>query len=76
MDPNACVDRILSAIRAQDEEEIIEAFGDLREWLHKGGFHPRETAHRDLCRALDEFYGLDWLETHPTVNNTLDQLGW
>lgn len=40
MDPNACVDRINSAMRARDWDETCEAFDDLAGWLRGGGFRP------------------------------------
>lgn len=40
MDPNACMDRIVRAITTQDDDELIDAIGDLRTWISNGGFAP------------------------------------
>jgi len=63
MDPNACVDRILSALRHGDLEEAREASSDLSGWLARGGFAPRRDAYARLSSAapdtfLDELEGL------------------
>lgn len=44
MDPNACMQRILNAIKAQDKYAAEDALEDLIEWLEKGGFAPRFTS--------------------------------
>ena len=40
MDPNACMDRILSALAEQDWEEASDALSDLHRWPDRGGFAP------------------------------------
>ena len=40
MDPEACVQRILSAIKRKKPDEAVDACEDLAEWLFKGGFSP------------------------------------
>lgn len=40
MDPNACLDRFLSALDDQDYEEAEDAYDDLCAWMLKGGFEP------------------------------------
>jgi hypothetical protein len=63
MDPNACVDRILTALSDGDLEEAREASSDLSEWLARGGFAPRPDAYARLRTAaadvtLDEVEAL------------------
>lgn len=40
MDPTACVQRILDARDANNQDEFDSAWADLAEWLTKGGFPP------------------------------------
>jgi hypothetical protein len=40
MDPNACVDRIVTAFRDADAMKVIEAISDLESWLGRCGFPP------------------------------------
>ncbi len=40
MDPNACMQRLLNAVRDKDRFESRNALRDLVEWLQKGGFPP------------------------------------
>jgi hypothetical protein len=40
MDPNACLDRMESAIAAEDEQEAQEAYVDYWAWRNRGGFEP------------------------------------
>jgi hypothetical protein len=40
MDPNACLQRIITAARDNDRDEYIAACEDLAGWLRAGGFKP------------------------------------
>ena len=40
MDPQACLQRILDALEAQDRDEFAYAMQDLADWLQHGGFAP------------------------------------
>jgi hypothetical protein len=40
MDPNACLARVLEAVRTRDSDELRTAANDLADWLDKGGFQP------------------------------------
>jgi len=40
MDPTACLDRVLVALKQKDRKEAIEALHDLAEWLENGGYLP------------------------------------
>lgn len=40
MDPNACMTRLLDAVREHDYFEALNAARDLRGWLDGGGFLP------------------------------------
>ncbi|NBR00670.1 MAG: hypothetical protein EBT97_09535 [Actinobacteria bacterium] len=56
MDPNACVNRILTALRQGDLEEAREASDDLSEWILRGGFRPEPTAYARLSAAAPESF--------------------
>lgn len=60
MDPNACLQRLLKAIREQDHSETVQASADLLGWLLAGGALPDETGRlnrafieQGLARAAD-----------------------
>lgn len=40
MDPNACLTRLLDALRDKDRMEAVGAMEDLTDWLAKGGALP------------------------------------
>jgi len=42
MDPLACWNRLLDAFRESDYEECASACDDLRHWLLRGSFRPKE----------------------------------
>lgn len=41
MDPQACLERFLSALNEKDYEEAIYAQSDLKTWIKGGGFEPQ-----------------------------------
>lgn len=41
VDPDACMARILAAVKAGDKSEANEAMADLLGWLQAGGFAPK-----------------------------------
>lgn len=41
MDPNACLDLILSYLKDAEFDDLAFACGDMLEWLNKGGFPPK-----------------------------------
>lgn len=43
MDPNACLERLIEAIRDRDYAEIRYAADDLADWIAKGGDSPDLT---------------------------------
>lgn len=51
MDPNACVDRILTALRNKDRDDARDACESLAWWLSRGGFPPRPTAYAEIIEA-------------------------
>jgi hypothetical protein len=51
MDPNACLDLILSQKKKEEAEEHAE---NLLEWLDAGGFRPRRSAGTELSQAMLE----------------------
>ena len=53
MDPDACIDRILSALNRKDAEEAEDAAEDLLGWLGRGGFRPRRPRTEALAEAMD-----------------------
>lgn len=46
MDPEACYRRVIELRDSGDEEGAREAYNDLREWVRKGGFPPKDTLWR------------------------------
>jgi hypothetical protein len=40
MNPNACLNRFIEAIRDRDHKEMRQAAGDLADWIQRGGFAP------------------------------------
>lgn len=44
MDPQACLDRLMRALRERDNEEAVQASSDLLCWLLAGGFVPRNNS--------------------------------
>lgn len=44
MDPNACMERLLQAIQANDHDGCDAALDELVAWLGCGGFAPRFTS--------------------------------
>lgn len=46
MDPNACLDLVVSAVEKEDFSAALDHFRDLGEWRAKGGFAPTWTAAR------------------------------
>lgn len=53
MDPNACMDRILRAIREKDYAEARDAIGDVNDWLDGGGFAPDSVKLDALQLAIE-----------------------
>ncbi len=51
MDPNACVQRILSALADDDNNEALDGCVDLREWIAKGGARPYGWS-PEVCAAF------------------------
>lgn len=49
MDPQACYQRILDALRSSDAAEEAAAMQDLFEWLNKGGFPPTVIVTDRIC---------------------------
>jgi hypothetical protein len=47
MDPDACVRRILDALRDSDRDDLVEALDDLSGWLANGGVMPTDP-HADI----------------------------
>jgi hypothetical protein len=40
MDPKACIQRIIEAVKSEDWDEANEGLTDLFDWLNLGGFAP------------------------------------
>jgi hypothetical protein len=56
MDPNACMERILQAIRDGNRSEAFEAMEDLLGWLKFGGFPPRFSDEMAGARQVMPFH--------------------
>ena len=41
-DPDACLSRMLDALRDGDRHEVMEAMLDLSAWINNGGFLPKD----------------------------------
>lgn len=52
MDPNACYNRFLKAIRANEISEALFAHDDLTRWLINGGFEPDWSENQRLGFTL------------------------
>lgn len=70
MDPNACLDLILTALTGKNFVEADDHAEDLIQWLRHGGFTPRRSAEIELNRAMTD--GME-PEQVPTVDE-LSQL--
>lgn len=54
MDPDACLQRWVSALQDEDHAEAIQAHEDLTAWLARGGFEPAWKPSVKLCfRSFD-----------------------
>jgi len=54
MDPNACLDLILTALANKEFESADIFAADLIHWLSRGGFGPRRSAEIELNRAMTD----------------------
>ena len=51
MDPNACLDLLLEALRESRYADAEVHAEDLNVWLEKGGFEPRRSAEVEISQA-------------------------
>lgn len=54
MDPNACLDLILTALANKEFESADIFASDIIHWLSCGGFAPRRSAEIELNRAMTD----------------------
>lgn len=61
MDPNACLERFITALDGNDIEEACIAQEDLTTWLGKGGFEPNWTSFKRNGSPVTKEWFLSWV---------------
>ncbi len=56
MDPNACYDYLVSALRDGRRVDALEHYRDLCDWLRRGGFAPRAFSDIHIRNAFYDGY--------------------
>ena len=52
MDPETCLKRIINALHNGEEEHARDLLEDLRSWIKKGGFSPKDAQWRKTINDL------------------------